>query len=312
MTVFTSPIPTVPVVCRTIEEFHTALKKQLPDGGTLGFVPTMGALHSGHQKLFRTASDHADAVAISVFVNPLQFDREEDFQNYPRQLDKDVAAAAVAGVDIVFAPDTEVMYPAGTPRVSVSAGAMGTVLEGALRPGHFDGVCTVVAKLFNIVAAGLPRYGGATNPDVHAFFGQKDAQQLAIITAMVEDLNLPVQIHAVPIVRNEHGLALSSRNQRLSEDQLVQARSLHRALSMLRDQAETGQPLDVAAAVGHIEAEMDAKVDELSVVDAETFEPLTPDQLSNPAAWPAKLLALVAAFVGPVRLIDNMMLKGNS
>lgn len=301
----------VPVVCRTPLEYQAALRHVLPLGATLGLVPTMGALHSGHQELIRHAKEHCDVVAVSVFVNPLQFDREEDFQNYPRDLDTDVALAGEAGVDVVFAPEQDTMYPGGTPRISVTSGVLGTVLEGALRPGHFDGVCTVVAKLFNITTTAVPPTTlGA--PAVNAYFGQKDAQQLAIVTAMVEDLNMPVTIQPVPIVRDPHGLALSSRNQRLNQEQLVHARVLHRALQQLLAQAQAHQPLDVASAVALINAAPDVSVDELSIVDAATLEPLTEEQLATPGSWPAELLALVAAFVGPVRLIDNMMLKGNS
>ncbi|MFC0582362.1 pantoate--beta-alanine ligase [Micrococcoides hystricis] len=304
-----------PIVCTTVTEFQDVLAEKLSNAAepTLGFIPTMGALHAGHQELFKTARANNAVVAISVFVNPLQFDRAEDFENYPRNLDADVAIAAEVGVDVIFAPELQEMYPDETPRISVRTGHMGEVLEGALRPGHFDGVGTVVNKLFNIVAAGAAEVRGVL--PFTAYFGQKDAQQLAILSAMVEDFNLPVQIHPVPIVRDEGGLALSSRNQRLNEDQLIQARALNEGLELLAAEAAAGRPLDVAAAIDHITASVvsapgDDVVDELVIVDADTFTPLTEEQRADPTSWPPRLLALLAAFVGPVRLIDNKILKG--
>ncbi len=304
-----------PIVCTTITEFQQQLAATLGrhSNPRLGFVPTMGALHAGHQELFRAAAERADVVAISIFVNPLQFDRDEDYRNYPRTLEADVAVAAAAGVDLIFAPELAEMYPAGTPRVSVTTGQMGAVLEGALRPGHFDGVGTVVTKLFNIVAGGAAGTPGAL--PFTACFGQKDAQQLAILTAMVADLNLPVRIHPVPIVRDAGGLALSSRNQRLTPEQLVEARALHQGLELLAADAAANRPLDVAGAIAHINANVttapgDDVVDELVVVDADTFTPLTEEDLADPTRWPPRPLALLAAFVGPVRLIDNKLLKG--
>lgn len=304
-----------PIVCTTIAEFQRQLAQHLGRHADprLGFVPTMGALHAGHQELFKAAAAQADVVAISIFVNPLQFDRDEDYQNYPRTLEADVAVAAAAGVELIFAPSEEEMYPHGAPRISVTTGQMGAVLEGALRPGHFDGVGTVVAKLFNIVARGAA--GTPAALPFTACFGQKDAQQLAILTAMVEDLNLPVRIHPVPIVRDAGGLALSSRNQRLSPEQLSQARALNQALELLAADAAANRGLDVPAAIAHINANVTATpgddvVDELVVVDADTFTPLTQEDLEDPSRWPARPLALLAAFVGPVRLIDNKLLKG--
>ena len=304
-----------PIVCTTIAQFQQQLAATLGQhtNPRLGFVPTMGALHAGHQELFRAAGAHAEVVVISIFVNPLQFDRDEDYQNYPRTLEADIAVAAEAGVQVIFAPTEEEMYPGGVPRVSVTTGAMGSVLEGALRPGHFDGVGTVVAKLFNIVATGAAGVPG-TLPFT-ACFGHKDAQQLAILTAMVHDLNLPVTIHPVPIVRDPGGLALSSRNQRLNPDQFVEARALNQALKLLAADAAANRPLDVTAARAHLDASITAApgddvVDELVIVDADTFTPLNEEDLADPTRWPARILALLAAFVGPVRLIDNKLLKG--
>ena len=247
--------------------------------GSVGLVPTMGALHGGHASLVRRAREENDTVVVSVFVNPLQFDKLgdcEDYREYPRNLDADAAFLESLGVDAVFAPSPEEMYPNGH-AIWVRTGRMGEGLEGVTRPGHFDGVATVVTKLFNLV-----------RPD-RAYFGQK-AQQVAIIRRMVADLDLPVDIVAVPIVRAADGLAESSRNQRLSPDERPQALQLSQALFALRD----GATLDEARA-------MIDKLDYLVVVDPLTLNPVEPDQ--RPA------LALCAAWVGPVRLIDNLELS---
>lgn len=243
--------------------------------GTVGFVPTMGALHDGHASLITAARTNNDTVVVSVFVNPLQFNEPEDYDNYPRDLDSDLKFLSELGVDIVLAPTVEHMYPGGGPIVTVSTGEMGTVLEGASRPGHFDGVATVVAKLFNIV-----------RPH-RAYFGQKDAQQVAVVKRLVADLNLGVEILAAPIVRAADGLAKSSRNRRLSPAEREQALALPRALQALAEGA------DLAHVRARLAAEVD--VDYLVVVDPET--------LSETRERPA--LALGAVWVGPVRLIDN-------
>ena len=253
---------------------------------SVGFVPTMGALHDGHGSLVRRAREENDHVICSVFVNPLQFTDLgdcEDFRAYPRDLDADAAMLDSLGVDAVFAPSVEEMYPGGTPRVWVRTGEMGSVLEGASRPGHFDGVATVVTKLFNLVS-----------PD-RAYFGQKDAQQVAILRRMVSDLDLPVDIISAPIVRAADGVAESSRNARLSPAEREQAVALSRALFAL----DAGASLDDAQA--QLASSPGVTVDYLTVVDPATLEPV--DAQHRPA------LALVAAQVGPVRLIDNAVLK---
>ena len=243
--------------------------------GTVAVVMTMGALHEGHAELVRTARRAADSVLVTLFVNPLQFGAGEDLDRYPRTLAADLALLEREGADLVFAPTREVAYPDGPPLVRVSAGPLGEVLEGASRPGHFDGVLTVVCKLLQL-----------TRPDV-ALFGQKDAQQLAGIRRMVRDLDLPVEVRSVPTVRESDGLALSSRNRYLSAEQRVSALVLSRALA-LRD-VEAGRAL--------VHAEPRVQLDYLEQVDSATFR-------SDPAGD----LLVVAAQVGRTRLIDNVVL----
>jgi pantoate--beta-alanine ligase len=255
-------------VARTRDELAAA-RNALP--GRVAVVMTMGALHEGHAALLRAARDVADSVVLTIFVNPLQFGAGEDFDRYPRTFDADLAIAADAGVDLVFAPTPDVVYPQPA-LVRVSAGPLGDVLEGASRPGHFDGVLTVVLKLLNLV-----------RPDV-ALFGEKDAQQLACIRRMVQDLDVGVEILGVPTVREPDGLALSSRNRYLSPAERTTALALSRALA-------TGD-LDAGRAV--LDAEPGVDLDYLERVDSDTFE-VTPDGD----------LMVVAARVGTTRLIDN-------
>lgn len=268
---------------------------------TVGLVPTMGALHDGHGALFEQARAENDVVIASIFVNPLQFEREDDFQNYPSTLDADVELVTRYGGDIVFAPDTQHMYPGypDAPQIRVSAGQMGRMFEGASRPGHFDGVCTVVAKLWNILIPPAPA-------QLRSYFGQKDAQQLAIVTRMAQDLDIDVAIRAVDLVRAPSGLALSSRNVRLDDHGMENALGLSKALHYLADQAAAGARLDIEAARDIIRAQQNVELDYLEIVDPATLEPLSPDQLATPLVREA--LALVAAWVPPVRLIDNMLL----
>jgi pantoate--beta-alanine ligase len=250
-----------------------AARDALP--GRVAVVMTMGALHEGHAELVRAASRAADAVVVTVFVNPLQFGAGEDLDRYPRTLADDLAVCEREGADVVFTPTPDVVYPDGPPLVRVSAGPLGEVLEGASRPGHFDGVLTVVCKLLHLV-----------RPDV-ALFGQKDAQQLAAVRRMVRDLDLPVEVVGVPTVREPDGLALSSRNRYLSADERRSALVLHRALSLG----------DADAARALVQAEPGVALDHLERVDSTTF---TPD--------PDGDLLVVAARVGPTRLIDNVVL----
>lgn len=246
--------------------------------GSVAVVMTMGALHEGHAELVREARRLADSVVVTVFVNPLQFGPAEDLDRYPRTLDADVELVAAHGADLVFAPTPEVVYPQ-SPVVRVSAGPLGDVLEGASRPGHFDGVLTVVLKLLHLIG-----------PDV-ALFGEKDAQQLACIRRMVRDLDVPVQVLGVPTVREADGLALSSRNVYLAPQERRAALALSRAL---RAVADTGS---VAAGRAVLDAEPGVVPDYLERVDPDTFAPA-----------PDGELAVVAARVGTTRLIDNLRL----
>ncbi|GAA4912909.1 pantoate--beta-alanine ligase [Membranihabitans marinus] len=292
-----------PQVFTTVQDFRAALAEFVRRHSTLrptvGMVPTMGALHSGHGALVAAAREQADIVIASIFVNPLQFDDETDYQHYPRSLDADLQLLGEQGVDLVFAPTLEEMYPGfpETPQVSLTAGEMGRLWEGASRPGHFDGVVTVVAKLFNIMAPPSPA-------KLHAWFGQKDAEQLAIITRMVQDLNLPVTVRSLPIVRDENGLALSSRNQRLSVEDYEAALAIPQSLFGLRQNVENGDPLGLDDAVAVLNEAYGVDLDYLVVVDPATLQELPPED--GPLQQEA--LAMIAARVGPVRLIDNMVL----
>lgn len=256
----------------------------------------MGGLHEGHASLARTARRASDVVVVSIFVNPLQFGDQADLDRYPRTLDDDLRLLAACGVDVVFAPGVEEMYPGGEPLVRVSAGRMGEVLEGASRPGHFDGMLTVVAKLLNL---GLP----GTTADYRAYFGEKDAQQLALIRRMVLDLDVPVRIEGVPIVRDADGLALSSRNRFLEHDERSAALVLSRVLRGLQDRASRGEPLDLDSARAEIAAEDLVDLDYLEVVDPSSFAVPGDD-----GERVGQRLAVVAARVGAVRLIDNTLL----
>jgi len=265
-------------------------------GGTgraalVGVVPTMGALHEGHEALIRAARERVDlggavgsragSVLVTIFVNPLQFGPNEDFDRYPRTLDRDLAICASNGVDVVFAPDRTQMYPDGEPQIRVDPGPLGEILEGASRPGFFHGVLTVVLKLFHL-----------TRPDL-AFFGEKDYQQLTLVRRMVRDTDLPIDIVGVPIVREPDGLALSSRNRYLSAAERAAALALFRALRAGAAAASDGRKAVRAAAEF-----------ELRGVDLDYVALTDPDLGPPPVHGPARLL--VAARVGATRLIDNL------
>jgi pantoate--beta-alanine ligase len=277
---------TVPRVARTRGELARALAALRADGRSVALVPTMGALHDGHRALIRRAGELADAVVVSVFVNPLQFAPGEDLDRYPRPWDDDLAACTDEGVAVVFAPSVEVMYP-DEPIVRVRAGAAGDLLEGAHRPGHFDGVLTVVAKLFNLV-----------RPDV-AVFGEKDAQQLALIRRMVSDLDVPVHVVGLPTVREPDGLARSSRNAYLSVDEHARALTLSRALFAGAAAADDGAWAVREAAGAVLDAADGVDLDYLELVDAATLRPVD-------SAFTGNALLLIAARVGSTRLIDNV------
>lgn len=295
----------VPRVVKTPAELRMATSELLGGhqatnqaGGrrSLGFVPTMGALHEGHAALAQAARRDNEVVVASIFVNPLQFGEPSDLQRYPRQLDQDLELLASCGVDLVFVPSEEEMYPAGPPLVTVNSGELGQKFEGAARPGHFDGMLTVVAKLLHRVAPGV-------EAAYRCYFGQKDAQQLALIRRMVKDLDYPAEIIAVPTVRTPAGLALSSRNRFLEADEEDAALVLSRALKLLVDRAGRHEPLDVDSAVALVTSQPKVSLDYFEVVDPATLEPLAFNCRDTP--FTGEALALIAARVGSVRLIDN-------
>lgn len=272
---------------RDLPALRAAVAALKRDGKPLALVPTMGALHDGHMALVEEARRHGRHVAVSIFVNPKQFGPNEDLDAYPRREAKDAQMLAAAGVDILWAPTVEVMYPVGfATNISVSGVSEG--LDGAARPGHFDGVATVVTKLFNQV-----------RPDV-AIFGEKDYQQLAVIRRMVSDLDLPIEIIGMPTQRAEDGLALSSRNAYLSEEERKAALALPRALGEAKRQIEKGEPVEgaLAKAIATLGQHGFDPVDYVTLCDAATLEPMT--LLDRPA----RLLG--AARLGRTRLIDNI------
>jgi pantoate--beta-alanine ligase len=261
-----------------------------PAAQRLAFVPTMGALHDGHRSLIKLAKTLGDLVAVSIFVNPLQFGPGEDYARYPRPLEDDLRVCEQDGVDVVFVPSVTDLYPPGR-QVRVDAGPLGSVLEGHSRPGHFNGVLTVVLKLFNII-----------RPQV-AIFGEKDAQQLACIQRMVADLNIPIEIVGAPIVREPDGLALSSRNVFLTATERAVARSLSAALEKAATQSSV--PAARAAAyevLDRAQAEPCFELDYASIVNSATFTEVSDDHV-GPATF------AVAAWVGGTRLIDNMVIN---
>lgn len=277
----------------SIADARAALERVRGDGIRIGFVPTMGALHRGHLSLVKDARQNADCVVMSIFVNPLQFGPSEDFNRYPRPIEQDARLASEAGVDILFTPSPEEMYPEGR-ATTVSAGIAGTVWEGEVRPGHFDGVLTVVAKLFNIV-----------EPDV-AVFGRKDLQQASLIQTMVRDLDFPVTIVVAPTVRESDGLALSSRNAYLSEDErknaLVLIKSLRAVSAAFAGGEHDGGRLEEIGRE-QFAAVPSAKLDYLAVVNRMTLAPELTAQ--NGTA------VIVAARFEATRLIDNIILGEN-
>lgn len=269
-----------------------ALREQIGqwhrEGRAIAFVPTMGNLHQGHLTLVEEARRHGDKVVVSIFVNPLQFDKAEDLANYPRTLEQDCAALEAAGVDLVFTPTPEIMYPQGlASQTFVEVPGISSLLEGALRPGHFRGVSTVVTKLFNLV-----------QPNV-ACFGEKDYQQLALIRKMVADMAMPIEIVGVPTVRAEDGLALSSRNGYLTAAERAIAPELARTMNWIAGQIEAGSshlPSLVAQASQRLD-NAGFRTDAIDIVDADTLE--------SASAESQRLVILMAAYLGKARLIDN-------
>ncbi|CUR54442.1 Pantothenate synthetase [metagenome] len=281
---------TTPTVVLSRAELAEAVTRVRARGGRVALVPTMGALHEGHATLIRAARAGVgpqDAVVVSIFVNPLQFGPHEDLSTYPRTLEADLEVCAAAGADLVFVPSVAEVYPGGDPVVTVDPGPDTHGLEGAVRPGHFRGVATVVAKLLGLVA-----------PDL-AFFGEKDYEQLALIRQMVSDLCMGVEIVGVPTVREPDGLAMSSRNRNLSPAEHASARSLSQALRAGAAAGSAGGQAVLAAAGAVLAAEPSVQVDYLAL--------RSPDLGDPPLAGPGRLL--VAARVGTTRLIDNLQVE---
>jgi pantoate--beta-alanine ligase len=277
-------------ILKTIAETQSACAQVRDDGWVLGLVPTMGALHEGHLSLVHAAREVCDAIAVSIFVNPTQFGPNEDFAKYPRTFEQDCALLEAEGVDLVFAPAVEEMYPAGA-STFVNVEGVSERLDGASRPGHFRGVTTVVSKLFHVVGPHK------------AFFGQKDAAQVAVLRKMVRDLNFPLEMVVCPIMREPDGLAMSSRNRYLSVAERKQALVLRRSLLRVEELAAAGERssqrlIDAAREV--FASEPEVRIDYVSVVNPDTLEDIA--DTSNSA------LVAVAALVGTTRLIDNILI----
>lgn len=278
------------IVADRIDAVRKTLDEARSSGRRVGFVPTMGALHAGHVSLIERARAENDLVVVSIFVNPAQFGPDEDFTTYPRPLDADLAICDRAGVDLVFAPGTEELY-SRPPVTRIVVSGVSESMEGAHRPGHFDGVALVVCKLFNVVGS------------CRAYFGQKDAQQLRVVSRMVDDLDLPVEVVGCPIVRDADGLALSSRNVYLSTTERERALALPRALRAIECAARDGERDTAALRAAGLRTLEEGGVDEvdyLEIVDPETLEALT--HLDGSA------LVCAAVRVGRTRLIDNVLI----
>jgi len=275
----------------TIAQLRQRIKEVRQAGKTIGFVPTMGYLHDGHASLVKAAREQADFVVMSIFVNPLQFGPNEDLSRYPRDLEHDRKVAKAAGVDLLFTPSVEEMYPSRV-LTNVSVSQVSEPLCGKSRPGHFDGVATVVMKLFQIV-----------QPDL-AFFGQKDAQQVAVVEQMVRDLSVPVEIVRCPIIREEDGLAMSSRNVYLGEEERKQATILYQTLQHARALIESKQP------VNEIIGEMKKRISTQPLADIDYAEILRYPDMATVNTWTTGEQVLVALAVrfGRTRLIDNIIL----
>ncbi|GAB2771542.1 pantoate--beta-alanine ligase [Nocardioides salsibiostraticola] len=286
---------TSPVLARTRAEVADALAAHRTAGRKIGFVPTMGALHPGHASLVDVAREQVDdgAVVVSIFVNPMQFGPGEDLDRYPRTLEEDLELCAEAGVDVVFAPDVAEVYPGGEPVVTVEPGPLADLYEGRTRPGHFKGVLTVVAKLFGLVA-----------PDV-AVFGEKDYQQLTLIRRMVTDLCFGVEIVGAPTMREADGLARSSRNRYLDEEQRREAAVVNRTLRAAQNAAAYGVPAALDAARAELRASTGVDLDYLAICTPDLEREFSEYDATEPETH-ARIL--IAARVGPTRLIDNLPL----
>jgi len=277
-------------IINKINEMRSAVSGIKSQGMSIGFVPTMGYLHEGHLSLVRESLRKADVTVVSIFVNPAQFEPKEDFKEYPRDLDRDSEVLEGEGVDYLFVPEADEMYPQGY-KTYVEVHDLQDKLCGRSRPGHFQGVCTVVLKLFNII-----------NPDI-SFFGQKDAQQSIILKRMIKELNLEVKIDVLPIIREEDGLALSSRNKYLSQEERKAALVLSKSLKEAQSMIEKGQRDSAAIIKGMKEIigrEPLVKIDYVEIVDMDNLDPVSRIE--------KEVLAAVAVFIEKVRLIDNTIL----
>ena len=275
---------------KNLQQLRAAISRARSEGKRIAFVPTMGNLHAGHVALVQHATERADFVVASIFVNPLQFGANEDLDSYPRTLAADQSKLLEAGCDLLFTPDAHDIYPHGmTQQTIVSVPGVSTGLCGGSRPGHFDGVATIVCKLFNMVQADI------------ALFGEKDFQQLAVIRKMVADLNMPIQIFGVPIVRDHDGLALSSRNGYLSAQQRAAAPALQQCLQALKAQIKNGRR-DYAMLFEQFDTDLQAagfRLDYVELRDALSLQPA--------AVESTQLVLLAAAYLGSTRLIDNLI-----
>ena len=274
----------------TVKEMQTLTSQFKREGQSIGFVPTMGALHDGHLTMMRQSSAENDISIISVFVNPLQFGPNEDYEAYPRQIEQDTQAASSAGVDYVFAPSVDEMYP-NTLGITLKVGRMAEVLEGAQRPGHFEGVVTVVNKLFNII-----------QPD-RAYFGKKDAQQLAIVEKMVQDFNHPIEIRGIDIVREDDGLAKSSRNVYLTEHERQEAVHLSKSLALAKEMYDDGERQSahiIKAVTDYLHNHTSGEVQEVAVF---SYPELEEQEVIN-----GQIFISLAVKFSKARLIDNIII----
>jgi pantoate--beta-alanine ligase len=278
------------IIAKNAGSIRRILDKWAPISSQIAFVPTMGALHAGHIELIKAARKKADMVVASIFVNPTQFNDPSDFAKYPKSIEQDINMLEAAGTDLLFLPDTGVIYPEGTGHLpQYSLGRLETVFEGAHRPGHFQGVCQVVHRLLNVVQPG------------QLYMGQKDYQQCMVVANLLEQTAIPVQLNIVPTIRESSGLAMSSRNRRLNEDQLKIATAIYATLQWMCSKAYEMPANDLETAAGErlLLAGFE-QVDYASLADAKTLEPL------KVATSGQSLVALIAATVGGVRLLDNM------
>ncbi|OEK03148.1 pantoate--beta-alanine ligase [Roseivirga sp. 4D4] len=278
-------------ICKTIIEVRDVLQGIRSEGKSIGFVPTMGALHQGHLSLIQASKENCDFTIASIFVNPTQFNNPEDLKNYPKTLDEDVEKLIGAECDVLFLPDGQEIYPS-KPQLKISFDGIADQLEGEFRPGHFDGVALVVSKLFNII-----------QPN-HAFFGQKDLQQFFIVKSLVDQLNYPIQLNMVSTARESNGLAMSSRNMRLSAAERSDAALLHQSLRMAQERLLQGGNIKL------VKEEVQELFDVSERLALEYFEIINTDDFkTTDATKEKKKVALcIAANIGQVRLIDNLML----